>query len=136
MTRLALFAALLLFALFAPSPARASCEDDATTQAALNDCAGQAFAKSDRALNGLYREIMQRLGKDTDEGRMLIAAQRAWIAFRDAECDFAAAGVAGGSIYPMTVVNCRNTLTEKRIDDFKFYLSCEEGDTACPVPAQ
>ena len=117
-------------------PALAACEDDATTQADLNDCAAQSFTKSDTALNGLYREIMQRLGKDSAEARQLVAAQRAWIAFRDAECSFAASGVAGGSIYPMTVVNCRDMLTSKRIDDFKFYLSCEEGDTVCRVPPQ
>ena len=128
--------ALLLVAMLAPGAARAGCEDDAATQAALNDCAGQSFAKSDAALNGLYREIMQRLGKQAPEARKLVAAQRAWIAFRDAECDFAASGVEGGSIYPMTVVNCRDTLTQKRIDDLKFYLACEEGDTACPVPPQ
>lgn len=129
-------AVLVLSALAGSGIAHADCADDAATQSELDDCASQSFAKSDRALNGLYREIMQRLGKDTDEGRMLIAAQRAWIAFRDAECDFAASGVEGGSIYPMTVVNCRDTLTQRRIDDLKFYLSCEEGDTSCPVPPQ
>lgn len=127
---------LLAAVMLAAGPARAACEDDATTQAELNDCAGQSFAKSDLALNGLYREIMQRLGRDSAEARQLVAAQRAWIAFRDAECDFAASGVEGGSIYPMTVVNCRDTLTQRRIDDLKFYLSCEEGDTSCPVPPQ
>lgn len=135
--KLGLLAALLLSATaLAPGTALAGCEDDATTQAELNDCAGQSFAKSDAALNGLYREIMQRLGKETPEARKLVTAQRAWVAFRDAECSFAAAGVEGGSIYSMTVINCRDTLTQKRIDDLKFYLACEEGDTACPVPPE
>lgn len=119
-----------------PTSAIADKCSSANTQLDMNFCADQSFAKSDTALNGLYREIMQRLGKDSAEARQLVAAQRAWIAFRDAECNFAASGVAGGSIYPMTVVNCRDMLTSKRIDDFMFYLSCEEGDTACPVPPQ
>ena len=134
--RVRLLATLLLGLALTGGPALAGCEDTATTQADLNDCAAQSFEKSDTALNGLYRQIMQRLGKGSAEARQLVAAQRAWIAFRDAECDFAASGVEGGSIYPMTVVNCRDALTQKRIDDFKFYLACEEGDTACPVPAQ
>lgn len=136
MMRLRLRFAVLFAATLAAGPVHAACEDNAANQLELNDCAGQSLAKSDLALNGLYREIMQRLGKTSAEAKQLVAAQRAWIAFRDAECDFASAGVAGGSIYPMTVANCRDTLTQKRIDDFKFYLDCQEGDTACPVPPQ
>lgn len=33
-------------------------------------------------------------------------------------------------------MRCRDMLTSKRIGDCKFYLSCEEGDTACPVTPQ
>jgi len=131
------FAAAVLLALALPaSPALAACEDDAANQMELTECAGQSLARSDKALNGLYGEIMQRLGKGSAEAKQLVQAQRAWIAFRDAECDFAAMGVAGGSIYPMTVANCRDTLTQKRIDDFRSYLDCQEGDPACPVPPQ
>jgi hypothetical protein len=43
----------------------------------------------------------ERLGADEATKKRLKEAQRAWIAFRDAECDFATSGSRDGSIYPM-----------------------------------
>ena len=66
----------------------------------------------------------------------LVNAQRAWIAYRDAECNFSSANAEGGSVYPMVVSTCLDDLTKARTDTLKGYLSCEEGDLACPVPAK
>ncbi len=64
-----------------------------------------------------------------------MATQRAWVAFRDAECDFQTSAVAGGSAAPMIHAMCLDSQTKRRIEDFKTYLNCEEGDMSCPVPA-
>lgn len=109
--------------------------DNASDQATMNECAGKSFKASDTELNTLYKQIEARLKDDQDKAKLLVAAQKAWIAFRDAECDFSAAGVAGGSVYPMIVLQCRDGLTQNRVKDFKTYLSCEEGDLSCPVPS-
>lgn len=107
----------------------------ASTQTAMNACAAQSAKAADIQLNQLYGQIQARL-KDSPTGRThLVAAQRAWIAFRDAECSFAASAVEGGSIMPMIHSNCMENVTRKRIADFKQYLSCPEGDVSCPVPA-
>lgn len=108
---------------------------DASTQAAMNDCAAAAFRKTDAALNAAYRQIMARLKDDEDAKRQLTAAQRAWITFRDAECSFAASKTAGGSINGMVVTSCRDELTAQRIVRLQTYLHCQEGDASCPVPA-
>ena len=110
------------------------CADNAD-QATMNACAAQSFEKSDKELNGLYKQIETRLADEADAKRLLVAAQRAWIAFRDAECKFSSSAVAQGSAYPMVAAQCRDKLTKDRIGDFKTYLSCEEGDLSCPVPA-
>lgn len=91
---------------------------------------------ADAELNRLYREMEARLADDADTLERLKASQRAWIAFRDAECAFAASAVEGGSAYPEVVASCRAGLTTKRVADFNAYLACEEGDLACPVPAE
>ncbi|MGH6864756.1 MAG: lysozyme inhibitor LprI family protein [Methyloceanibacter sp.] len=49
--------------------------------------------------------------------RLFVAAQRAWIAFRDAECGFSSSGVAQGSDYPMVATPCREELTRDRVND-------------------
>lgn len=108
---------------------------NANDQATMNECADKALKASDTELNALYKQIEARLKDDQDKTKLLISAQKAWIAFRDAECNFSATGVAGGSVYPMIVLQCRDGLTQNRVKDFKNYLSCEEGDLSCPVPS-
>jgi len=94
-----------------------------------------SFKASDAELNRLYKEIEGRLKDNPDSAKTLVAAQRAWIAFRDAECAFTASGVKGGSVYPTIYANCLAELTQRRADDFKGLLKCKEGDLSCPVPS-
>ena len=123
-------AAILLAAL--PAAAQQDCPDD--SQAGLNQCAGDAYKKADAALNATYRQVMARLKDSEAAAKSLVAAQRAWIAYRDAECDFMSSGVEGGSARPMIVAQCLEQLTTRRTDDLKALLNCEEGDLSCPVP--
>ena len=83
----------------------------AENQADMTACAGQQFEQADSELNQSYKQIMARLKNDPDTAKLLVAAQKAWIAFRDAECTFSSSASADGSIYPMLVVQCREGLT-------------------------
>lgn len=85
-------------------------------------------------LNKLYKQIEHRLKDDADTTKQLVTAQRAWVAFRDAECNFSSSGASTGSVYPMIVSICLDGMTQKRIEDFRGYLECEKGDMSCPVP--
>ena len=84
------------------------------SQQDLNREAAEQFERVDRELNRVYRDAEAKL--DAEGKAKLRAAQRAWIAFRDAE----AARVAdeegrGGSIYPMIYAGMRKRLTEERV---------------------
>ncbi|CAN7227330.1 lysozyme inhibitor LprI family protein [Phyllobacterium sp. LjRoot231] len=133
---------LLLLTVLIASPsgtlanAAESCDTGSSSQADLNECYGNAYKKSDGELNALYKQITARLKDDAATTKLLVAAQKAWVAFRDAECNFSTSGSAQGSIYPMTQAICLDGLTSRRIDDLKSYLKCEEGDLSCPVPAK
>lgn len=120
---------------FATAAGAQECDRNDETQSGLTICAGADFKASDKALNKSYGEIMRRLADDKDGRARLQAAQRAWIGFRDAECDFRTASTIGGSINPMMVAECRTELTDQRTEQLDVYLQCEEGDMACPVPA-
>jgi uncharacterized protein YecT (DUF1311 family) len=109
--------------------------DSNRSQAELNNCYGAAYKKSDAILNDLYQQLLVRLKNDQVTTKLLGSAQKAWLTFRDAECAFSSSGVSGGTIYPMIHAICLDSLTTKRIADFKTYLKCEEGDLSCPVPA-
>ncbi|RON38068.1 urease-associated protein [Pseudomonas frederiksbergensis] len=108
--------------------------DNATTQGDMNQCAGQQYKAADKELNTLYQQITQRLKDSPDAKKLLVSAQRSWVAFRDAECKFSASGVEGGSVYPLIYSNCTTSLTKARVEALKTYLKCEEGDLSCPVP--
>ena len=112
------------------------CDAPGLSQAELNECYGNAYKKADAELNVLYRQITARLKDNKATTELLVAAQRAWVAFRDAECDFSASGVSGGSAYGLILAICLVRLTGKRIVDFKTYLTCQEGALDCPIPAK
>ncbi len=132
-----LFYLLAVVAIVLPSQASADDCANAPDQQAMNQCADRNYRQSDAALNTLYAQIGRRLeNSDADIRKRLVAAQRAWVGFRDAECKFATSASAGGSILPMLYAECADALTRKRIDEFRTYLKCQEGDMSCPVPAR
>jgi uncharacterized protein YecT (DUF1311 family) len=94
------------------------------------------FKRADQTLNQTFKQIQKRLGDDADGKTRFVKAQRAWIAFRNAECTFQSSGDDGGSAAPMVAASCQAELTKNRTKQLKGYLNCQEGDLACPVPAE
>ena len=84
---------------------------NAATQADMNRCAASQLARADAALNVQWQRT---LAVNRERSAKLIAAQRAWINFRAAECEAETAGSIGGSIHSMDVAACRSRLTEDR----------------------
>ena len=131
---LVLFLTLLLVVPI--STVRADDCESPLDQATMNECADKGYKKTDAKLNALYKQIKERLQGDNDTMQLLIAAQRAWLTYRDAECKFSTSSVSGGSVYPSIYADCADRLTKKRVDDFKAYLACQEGDLSCPIPVE
>lgn len=119
--------------LFTPLAHAIDC-DNATDEGTMYQCAAQQYKAADKELNALYQHITTRLKDNPEAKKLLVGAQRSWIAFRDAECGFSASGVAGGSVYPLIYSNCTTKLTKARVEVFRTYLKCQEGDLSCPVP--
>lgn len=92
----------------------------AQTQVEMNQCAIKEYEKADGELNRVYREVMAALRPEIQE--KLKAAQRAWIAYRDAHCDCASFDYSGGSIYPLVYYNCLRDLTMARITEIQQLL--------------
>jgi uncharacterized protein YecT (DUF1311 family) len=114
----------------------ADCNRNDQSQMGLNICADTDYKAADRKLNQTYGRIVKRLAGDRDTVKLLQASQRAWIAFRDAECSFRTSASKEGSIHPMEAALCLRDLTEERTKALDVYLHCGEGDPSCPVPAQ
>lgn len=87
------------------------------TQMAMNVCADKDYRRADDALNRAYKKAM---GQEDDHGRDLLrTAERAWVKFRDAHCEYATSGSTGGSIHPMDYANCVTQLTDLRTKQLK-----------------
>ncbi|MGQ4272721.1 lysozyme inhibitor LprI family protein [Terrihabitans sp. B22-R8] len=130
-----LLEAIALASLLGVSAASALECPGAETQFALNRCANDAFKAADAELNKVYRTLVERLEGADDIKARLTKAQRAWLAVRDAECDFMTSASEGGSIHPMLIEQCRAVQSRERTEKLKAYLDCMEADDdlACPV---
>jgi uncharacterized protein YecT (DUF1311 family) len=101
--------------------------NNAQTQSDMNQCAGLDLAHADRALNTqwvLTRSAMVETDANQDAGqkgaeKALLKAQRAWIDYRDGQCEAEGFSVRGGSMEPMVVASCKARLTELRTQELK-----------------
>ena len=90
----------------------------AQSQHEMNRQAEADFEKADAELNRVYKKTLSDL--DAEGQKKLKAAQRAWIAFRDAEAEFDADSEArGGSMYTMIYYSSLARLTRDRIKQLR-----------------
>jgi uncharacterized protein YecT (DUF1311 family) len=114
---------MLLLTFSAASPVFAENCQNAQTTIEMNACAGENYKAADRDLNRAFARAISAAkesdrnvqGVDDSYEQALREAQRAWIAFRDADCKPAPRELAG-SISTMEQLDC---LTEKTVQRTK-----------------
>ncbi len=90
------------------------------TQTELNICSGLDYQRADKQLNLVYNQVRNLVS--ANHRSQLIIAQKAWISFRDVDCQFAQSAVAGGTMAPLITNSCRTDLTKKRVSELNSYL--------------
>lgn len=101
------------------------------TQRDMTLCAYQDWQAADARLNDVYaRAVATVQAWDSDyaaegdsEETRLRRAQRAWISYRDANCDAAGYQMRGGSAEPMLVNSCLQQMTDQRIAELERLAS-------------
>lgn len=86
------------------------CPGDAE-QAAINACLNRVYTRVDAALNRQWEETLRARPNSADQLR---TAQRAWLAYRDAQCRSVAPSIANAEIQSSEQTLCRTRLTEAR----------------------
>jgi uncharacterized protein YecT (DUF1311 family) len=81
------------------------------TQDEINRCLGRQFSRVDAALNRQWQATLTARPAGAEQLR---AAQRAWIAYRDAHCESAVPSVANVEIIESERLLCRTRMTEAR----------------------
>jgi uncharacterized protein YecT (DUF1311 family) len=120
-------------------PAQATEVDcaNANSTVEMNFCAEKDYKAADGALNAAYQDALAKIAKTTGKKpydpksweEALRASQRAWVAFRDAECKgLAPMPWGGGTITTINVLGCMTSLTQERIKMLKAHL--EQSDEA------
>lgn len=104
-------------------PAQDECAN-AMDMATMNKCAARDFADADDNLNEVYKNFIAKLERSEMKGirQKLVEAQRAWIMFRDAECELRAFPYSGGSSYRLELSGCMLEETKKRTVVLENYL--------------
>jgi uncharacterized protein YecT (DUF1311 family) len=96
------------------------CNENGTT-AEMKACAERDYKIADRKLNQVYRQLIAEVSGE--EKQRLIAAERAWIGFRDASCKFEAAQALGGTLEGLLFTGCLAEMTGDRTSDLEKYLA-------------
>ena len=81
----------------------------------LKDCDAAELTRREAMLNKLYQQVLHAVGP---RGRQagLRKAERAWLAFTDAECEFRMSAEVGGMNAPLVYNACRLELIARRIE--------------------
>ncbi len=111
----------------------AVCNSPAQTQAEMNDSACAQYKKADAEMNAVYQQILNKYKSETLFVAKLKAAQRAWIAFRDAHLESLYPEPnklqTYGSVNPVCRCGVLTELTAERTKQLKQWLNgAEEGD--------
>ncbi len=92
----------------------------AQNQHEMNQQAFEDFQKADAELNKTYNRLLAKL--DDIGKQKLRAAQRAWVAFRDAQAEFEADDMRDGSAAPLLHSGSRARNTRDRTAALKEHL--------------
>lgn len=133
--------AALIFALcgcvsLAEGPALGDDEPDvdcnnAMTQFDMNVCSARDYEAADAELNAQWtitKKAMAEVDRDIDDvdqrgaEKSLLSAQRAWITYRDGQCEAQGYRYYGGSIRPLIVSSCLADLTRNRTEELKALI--------------
>lgn len=93
-----------------------ACFDKELSQMGMNMCAGQEFERADKALNSAWAKAKDWVKDDPQAAKLLLESQRAWLKFRDAQCELISDQNRGGSIVPLVHGKCLTGLTRDRTE--------------------
>lgn len=100
---------------------------DAVTTIAMRECLDKAYTRADAALNAVWKQVMANVSEADylpakerkawkDE---LLTSQRAWIQFKEHDCDAVGYEWWGGSGAGGAILSCLLEHTEARSQDLK-----------------
>lgn len=138
MERLRILKTFVFLVIFTSSYASASCDRESSNTYAINACQEEDFQAAESRLNDAYKRVLASLSvakpdvtpdgtqapfydKPSEARKHLIAAQRAWIVFRENDC-LASDNVSGFSTLRVAYFICMQRHAEIRTKQLLEYL--------------
>jgi uncharacterized protein YecT (DUF1311 family) len=122
------FVSLLLLASCSIAALAQDCKNPSSAPE-VNECAAMAQKRVERELNTSYARVLKAFDKpDTETEKyaqlkqMTITTQRAWVAFRRADCELLQKRNEAGSAKTVIFLDCMQRHAERRIVDLKMLL--------------
>jgi uncharacterized protein YecT (DUF1311 family) len=112
----------LLIASWAGSSHALDCKNAMSTPD-INECAAIGQKKVEDKLNLAYQDKLKYFNDPEDAGtkKSLIAAQRAWVKFREADCNAVYEQWKTGTIRTVMFIECMQKRAETRIKELEDY---------------
>ena len=131
--RRAFAATAVTLALFIPAASALAddipgCDNQTLNNMELDQCAGKAFKAADTELNQVWPKVLafidsQSADMPADAGKAwkdsMLAAQRAWVTFKEDDCNAVQYEWYGGSGASLAVTSCLYHHTADRVADLK-----------------
>jgi len=92
------------------------------TQADMNVCSYRDYLRSDIELNQVWDAVTKRLARDSSAGRTVLESQRAWLTYRDKQCNVWAKWYEGGTVAALMINNCLTDITKFRTKELAQFL--------------
>ncbi|MEW7008537.1 MULTISPECIES: lysozyme inhibitor LprI family protein [unclassified Lentilitoribacter] len=89
--------------------------NNVSTTVGIKFCLSDQLNLADGELNRIYKAL--RSDQDDEANELLKAAQRAWIAYRDAECARVADTARGGTLAGVLDLSCHVDMTKARTEE-------------------
>jgi uncharacterized protein YecT (DUF1311 family) len=102
----------------------------AITTPEINECASIDQKKVEAKLNKVYQRVLKSLDVPdaplesySEMRKSLMVAQRAWVKFREADCNAVYQKHVSGTIRTVMYIGCMHSHAEKRIRELEYYES-------------
>jgi uncharacterized protein YecT (DUF1311 family) len=106
---------IVLAVALAGTPVQAASCGDLVSTPERQACFGAEWQRADRRLNVVYQALIKHPSLDPQGQTLLRTAQRAWLAFRDAQCAWDSDEMRGGTEASVLTAACLATLTADRV---------------------
>ena len=104
-----------------------ACIETDNSNSGMKICTREALNDADALLNAVYQKVNGTLAASDEQETItrLKTAQRAWIVFRDAQCQLSGAQMLGGTGEQLVVLGCHYKMTTDRINELEAQFEQE-----------